>query len=218
MMELMMTHTVKRSTAMPGLAVRPLPLTYGNRPACPDACRFCPSHPTPLWPTVGGPRREEGWNSRNWAPGYRHPRCRRCLQYCRASERRQVPGIQAPEGGRPRQSREIERRTAKKTRPEHLGSEASLGRSASALLGSCGGAERCRCPAPARCAPDGRQRQAWASAKPPPCALEAPLLRDELEDRGRVCPVCDLISAPVCSSPSPSGDIPFTELQSSITT
>ena len=30
MMELMMTHTVKRSMAMPGLAVRPLPLTYGN--------------------------------------------------------------------------------------------------------------------------------------------------------------------------------------------
>ena len=42
MMELMMTHTVKRSTAMPGLAVRPLPLTYGNRPACPDACRGLP--------------------------------------------------------------------------------------------------------------------------------------------------------------------------------
>ena len=50
MMELMMTHTVKRSMAMPGLAVRPLPLTYGNRPACPDLlpAGFAPAtDPTP---------------------------------------------------------------------------------------------------------------------------------------------------------------------------
>ena len=54
MMELMMTHTVKRSMAMPGFAVRPLPLTYGNRPACPDLLPAGSAPATPLLFGRGG--------------------------------------------------------------------------------------------------------------------------------------------------------------------
>ena len=60
MMELMMTHTVKRSTAMPGLAVRPLPLTYGNRPACPDALQVLPQPPHSSLADSGGSEKGGG--------------------------------------------------------------------------------------------------------------------------------------------------------------
>ena len=60
MMELMMTHTVKRSTAMPGLAVRPLPLTYGNRPACPDLLQVLPQPPHSSLADSGGSEKGGG--------------------------------------------------------------------------------------------------------------------------------------------------------------
>ena len=107
---------------------------------------------------------------------------------------------QAPEGplAQRREIREIIDRTAK-------------GRAAYASLGLRGGAGRCRCPAPAHCAPHGRQRKAWTLGQASPLRARSALARDELENRGRVC---DLISAPVRSSPSP-GDIPFPGLLSS---
>ena len=88
MMELMMTHTVKRSMAMPGLAVRPLPLTYGNRPACPD---LLPAGSAPATPLLFGRGGREGRRDGTAGTGGRragrdrHPRCRRYVQYCRAS-------------------------------------------------------------------------------------------------------------------------------------
>ena len=88
MMELMMTHTVKRSMAMPGLAVWPLPLTYGNRPACPD---LLPAGSAPATPLLFGRGGREGRRDGTAGTGGRragrdrHPRCRRYVQYCRAS-------------------------------------------------------------------------------------------------------------------------------------
>ena len=97
MMELMMTHTVKRSMAMPGLAVRPLPLTYGNRPACPDLLPAGSAPATPLLFGRGGREGRRDGTAGTGAAGREEIDTRAAAGMCNTAERA------APNSGRGRQ-------------------------------------------------------------------------------------------------------------------
>ena len=98
MMELMMTHTVKRSMAMPGLAVRPLPLTYGNRPACPDLLPAGSAPATPLLFGRGGREGRRDGTAGTGAAGREEIDTRAAADMCNTAERA-APNVGAGTAG-----------------------------------------------------------------------------------------------------------------------